>query len=159
MKTFERANSFRKVPTSLLGIIIFCFFLPFINVSCSGQTILKMTGKQLITGTTIEKPTPFGEVKKEEIKSDKIIVVAFISVILAFISSFKSKYITTSFFSGAVIPLFIIFKIYTDNEAVKNGLTIEYLFPFWLVFILSLITSCTSLYFFSKKFTLTEEKK
>jgi hypothetical protein len=40
-------------------LAILCFALPFVTVSCNGQPFVKLSGVQLVTGTTIHGSGPF----------------------------------------------------------------------------------------------------
>ncbi len=51
----------KKFSPALFGVIILCFFLPFANLSCSGQTVMTLTGFQLITGTEYSDQNMMGQ--------------------------------------------------------------------------------------------------
>jgi hypothetical protein len=44
-----------KLSGSLLMLIIICFFLPFVSISCNNKEVLKLTGIQLVTGTKVKQ--------------------------------------------------------------------------------------------------------
>ena len=65
------------------------FFLPFVDISCSGHKIATLSGIQLIKGTTIKIA---GEEKSEKIKPEPLIIYAFICGIFGLgLSYLKSK--------------------------------------------------------------------
>jgi hypothetical protein len=41
---------------AIYGVIILCFFLPWVSVSCQGQPIVTFSGFQLAKGTTFDQP-------------------------------------------------------------------------------------------------------
>ncbi|MEW5796231.1 MAG: hypothetical protein AB1772_07695 [Candidatus Zixiibacteriota bacterium] len=48
----------RTIRPALAAIVLICFFMPFIKISCAGQPIVSITGLDLVLGKTIEPP-PF----------------------------------------------------------------------------------------------------
>ena len=51
----------KKFSPAIFGIVLICFILPFVTVSCQGQKLATLTGIQLITGTTIKQPNMTGK--------------------------------------------------------------------------------------------------
>ncbi len=52
---------------SLFAFAALCFLLPFFDVSCQGQKVLTMTGKQLVTGIEVDQPSnPWSSEKKQQ---------------------------------------------------------------------------------------------
>lgn len=128
-------NILSKISPGLFGIIILCFFLPFITVSCQGQELFKLSGIQLVTGVKIKDPISFDlfEQSKKPEKTTKInpdirIIVGFIAGILGLgISSFylikkiRFFYIIAGILAGIGFIMMILFKINIDNEILKSG--------------------------------------
>ena len=54
-------EALKKFSPALFGLVILCFFLPFVNLSCSGQTVMTLTGFQLITGSEYSEPNMRGQ--------------------------------------------------------------------------------------------------
>lgn len=46
-----------KLSGSLMMLIIICFFLPFIAISCDHKQVAQLTGIQLVTGTKVKQAT------------------------------------------------------------------------------------------------------
>ena len=63
----------KKFSPAFYGAIVILFFLPFVNLSCGGQTIMSVTGFQLITGTEINPTGMFGGEmnSSDELKTDQ----------------------------------------------------------------------------------------
>jgi hypothetical protein len=51
----------RTIRPALAVIVLICFFMPFVKISCGGQPIASITGLDLAIGKKIEPPNPFGE--------------------------------------------------------------------------------------------------
>jgi lysylphosphatidylglycerol synthetase-like protein (DUF2156 family) len=51
----------RTLRPALAAIVLICFFMPFIKISCGQQTIVSITGLDLALGKTIEQPDFFSE--------------------------------------------------------------------------------------------------
>lgn len=46
----------RKIRPALAIIVVICFFMPFVQLTCGGQKIATLTGFDLATGTTVVPP-------------------------------------------------------------------------------------------------------
>lgn len=58
-----------KVSPSMFALIVLCFFLPFVTLSCEGEKIAQLSGVNLVTGTTIQVDSGFS---KESRKVDAV---------------------------------------------------------------------------------------
>ena len=87
----------KKFSPAFYGVIVILFFLPFVNLSCGGQTIMSVSGFQLITGTEVKATGMFGgdmnstnelsADQKKEIESQPLALFAFIAAIIGLIVS------------------------------------------------------------------------
>ena len=50
----------RTIRPAIAVIVLICFFMPFVKISCGGQPIASITGLDLAIGKKIEQPNPFG---------------------------------------------------------------------------------------------------
>ena len=50
----------KKFSPAIYVVIVILFFMPFVNLSCGGQTIMSISGFQLITGTEVDAQGMFG---------------------------------------------------------------------------------------------------
>lgn len=138
----------KKFSPGFYGIIVILFFLPFVNLSCSGQTIMSLTGFQLITGADYQSNSMFGENMSEEPKADEKIdsqplaLFALLTAVIALAISFI-KIRTMSLINivlsvlGAIF--LVILKINLDGDVKLSGqnvITLDYQFAYWLSIIL-----------------------
>lgn len=145
----------KKFSPAFYGLIILLFFLPFVNLSCSGQTIMSLTGFQLITGAEYSSQNMFGqnmsgqmngaEVKdNKEIKAQPFALFAFLAALVGLALSFiKKKSIAminlVVSVLGAVFLLILKFNIDGDVElSGQNMIKLEYQAGYWLSFLLFL---------------------
>lgn len=140
-------NGAKKFSPAIFGIVIICFFLPFINISCSGQKIATLSGIQLVSGTTMEG---------RKINPEPWAVVAFISSIaglgLSFMKSRKSSILAAVSGAIGVISLLLL-KAKIDNDMLKKGkgvIQVEYDLGFWLTFLLFLSAIGLNWFLFTK---------
>ena len=54
-------DQIKKFSPAAFVIVIFCFFLPFVNITCGGQKIVSLTGIQLVTGSEIKPQGMFNQ--------------------------------------------------------------------------------------------------
>lgn len=152
-----------KISPGIFGIIVFCFFLPFVTISCQNQEIMKISGIQLITGVKIKQPSmnlfdtqPKTEMK--DIKPDVRAIIAFLSAILGLIISLfylRNKIPILPVICGILAALgffmLLLFKISADNQIIKEGegiIQLKYNIGFWLSLILFLINGIINFYIY-----------
>lgn len=157
-----------KIRPAIFGIIIICFFLPFLVVSCQGQKIVEITGFQLVTGSEIKQPDMSDklksiglsqEKKEEKIKPEPFAILAFIFAFIGLGISFLKgqKSFIASFITGLAGAIsLLLLKAKLDNEILKQGegiLQLEYTKGFWLTFLLFLLAAGWNIFLFfqSKK--------
>ncbi|MFO7446466.1 MAG: hypothetical protein R6W90_08870 [Ignavibacteriaceae bacterium] len=149
-------DAVKKFSPALFIIIIFCFVLPFINITCSGQEIMSVTGIQLITGTDYEPGEKFIEegmfdnnYQTDGIDSQPMAILALLAAIAALVLSFNRSKIAALFcMVVSVLGAFflLLLKINLDSETAGSGevmVKINYLFAYWfslLVFVAGAIT-------------------
>lgn len=154
----------RVISPGLFGLIILCFFLPWVNISCQNYKIASISGIQFVTGTTLEQPKMFDQqfgtqnipptkpTKEEKIKPQLYVILALICVIAGIVLSFvkgKLGALTTSI-AGAVGFIFVILqKFKLENELVKQSqglIQVDYLLGFYLTLILFLFAVAINVY-------------
>lgn len=160
----------KKISPALYGIILICFFLPFVNLSCSGQTIMKLTGFQLITGTEVKQPDMFGQdmfgqnnntmdKKSEEIEAQPMALFAFLAALAALLVSLVKKKptaIITVVISVLGFIFLLLLKINIDGDAELNAggqgvITLDYQFGYWFSFLLFLAGAVLNWMIFNEK--------
>lgn len=142
-------ETIKTLSPALFGLIIFCFFLPFVNLSCSGQTIMSLTGFQLITGADVDPGNGLfdgmqeQDVKKDEkVNSQPMAILAFLAALAGLGLSFIKKKVTA--ITNAVISVLgflflILLKINMDGEVDLSGqyvITLDYQFGYWFTLLL-----------------------
>lgn len=60
----------RKLRPAIAAIVLVCFFMPFLKVSCGGQPILSVTGLDLATGKDVKPTDPFAALKNSGFQPD-----------------------------------------------------------------------------------------
>ena len=151
-------DSIKKFSPAAFVIIIVCFFLPFVNLTCSGQTVMSLTGIQLITGAEYKPQGMFDQQEMFENQNDQqteelttsqdidaqpmaffALLFAVIGLILSFIRKRVMAIIciVTSVL-GAVCLLLLKASIDSDASSMQGQgvIQIEYQFGYWFAFIL-----------------------
>jgi len=108
----------------IFGIILICFFLPWITVSCQNQKVATFNGMQLVTGTTIEEPQMFGPTKKRTTQGEIGAILVFLSTIAGFALSFKKDKkgaISVAVTGGMGIIFLLLLKSKLDNDILREG--------------------------------------
>jgi hypothetical protein len=146
-------DAVKKLSPAVYVLIVFCFFLPFVNLSCSGQTVMSLSGFQLITGADMDQnllnpqgmfndPGMQSNQQDNHIDAEPMALFAFLAALLCLAISFIKKK-PLSLFTMIVSVLGAIFllmlKISMDGDASSKGqgvLQIEYQFAYWFSFLL-----------------------
>ena len=148
----------KKISPALFGIIIICFFMPFIEVTCSGQKAMSITGIQMVTGTSIQQPSMFGEnTKGRKIDPEPLAIITFSSVIIGLLLSFMNKRksaILPAIIAGIGTITLLLLKSKIDNDVLREGsgmIQVVFVFGFWATFLLLIIAVGLNIYVFSGK--------
>ena len=144
----------KKFSPAIYVVIVILFFMPFVNLSCGGQTIMSISGFQLITGTEVDAKGMFGGEmnssdemgtdEKKEIESQPLALFAFVAAIIGLIISFFKMRITALsniVVSVAGVVFLLLLKVSLDGDADlnvsgQNVITLDYQFAFWFSIIL-----------------------
>lgn len=140
----------KKFSPGFYGIIILLFFLPFVNLSCSGQTIMSLSGFQLITGADYKANSMFGETttseakENEKVDSQPLALFALLSAVIGLAISFvkmRTMSLVNIVLSVLGAIFLILLKINMDGDVKLSGqavITLDYQFAYWLSIILFL---------------------
>lgn len=127
----------RHISSASFLFALFCFFLPFVTLSCPGANIT-LSGVQLVTGTTVEEPQMFGGPTQRELGSEPLAVLAFLCVLAGLVVGLASpkgvRAISVGLgVLGAVLLLALKAKIGSDVSRQGEGmLSVSYGLGYWL---------------------------
>jgi hypothetical protein len=147
-----------KISPSLFALVIACFFLPFVTISCQETTLVTLNGFQMATGTTIEQTSGLGSnlqslTSRLETSSDRlseqreingnaiaglVLASACAGVALSFIK-LRQQAIVQAGTAALGAILLLILKAQVDEQTLKHGqgiLKASYSSGYWLTFLL-----------------------
>ena len=158
----------KRLSPAIFGIALICFFLPWVNVSCQGQKVITLSGIQLVTGTTIEEPKMFRELKgfshpyiKEpgrsseeynKIKGEVLAILTFLATIGGLSLSFlkrKKGTLGPAIAGGIGTILLLLLSAKLNNDIFQQGqglLQLDYRIGFYLTLILFLLAIGVNVY-------------
>lgn len=158
----------RVISPSLFGLIVLCFFLPWVNVSCQNYKIVSISGIHFVTGKTLVEPQMFknqfgmGQYGMQNIpskpsKEGKInpqlyVILALVCVITGLVLSFVKGRIgslTTSISAVAGFIFIILQKFKLENELVQKSqglIQLDFLLGFYLTLLLLLAAVAVNVY-------------
>ena len=114
----------KRVTPAILGIALISFFVPWVSVSCQGQTLMSLSGVQLVTGTTVQTPDYFGNAQRKAIPAEKTVIVVFLATLAGLGASLlrgeQGAKVTAASATGGLVML-LIFKYSSDNAVLKEG--------------------------------------
>jgi len=129
----SKTSFLRWVSPGLFGCIVICFFLPFMNISCSGKTFIQLTGIELITGKDTEEQHYTGSFP---------IAVAFgaaaAGIAVGFLKG-RAGAAASGVLALVGIGALAWFRYLVDKSLTAKGgsaFGIEYLFGYWASFLL-----------------------
>lgn len=141
-------ESFRKFSPALYLLIIFCFLLPFFNLSCNGQKVMNVTGLQIITGDEYKQQNMFGGTTKTiKINSEPLAIFAFLAAIVGLVVGFlKIKYLSLFNVIISVVGAVLLFMLKNkiDNDVISEGngmIEIGYGFGYWASLLLFMVSA------------------
>jgi len=142
-------ESLKKLGPAVFGIILICFMLPWVNLSCEGHEAATFSGIQLVTGTTVEH-------QDQKVKSEPLAVAVLVLTILGLALSFlkdRKSSIIPGIIGAAAFTLLLMLKSKIDANASSQSIQVQYAIGFWLVLILLIGTIVLNgyLYFYSKR--------
>jgi lipopolysaccharide export LptBFGC system permease protein LptF len=142
-------ESLKKFSPAVFGIILICFMLPWVNLSCQGQNAATFSGLQLVTGTTVQQQN---QIVKSEPLAVAVLVLTILGLALSFLKDKKSS-IIPGIIGVAAFILLLLLKSKIDTDASNQNIQVQYAIGFWLVLVLLIgaIALNGYLYFYSKK--------
>lgn len=131
----EKSSKGHKVGSSGAALAILCFFMPWMLVSCGGQTA-KISGWQLAAGTTIGSGFSAQQMEGKPILF--LALLAAFGVIYLAYSAYKLGSLTPTMdgyglIALGVLPLLILFISFSGvkDQAAQQGVYVEFQFGLW----------------------------
>jgi hypothetical protein len=151
------SNARKTISPALFGLGLFCFFLPFLTVSCQQQEVVTFNGIELAGGKEIKTPNVFGQNSQtEKTDGDPLAALAILSGLVGLGGSFirvkKSAVIPAG--AGAAGFILLLMLQLRINDAISKasaaqgliGITYTYGLGYWLAFILYLSAMLLNIY-------------
>lgn len=143
----------KKSSPAIFGAILISFTLPFINISCNGQIVRSLSGKQLVQGTTIYAPEDmFGGVTPHRLNPEPLAIMVFICTVIGLVVSFRKPkkgalICSITSCSGAVLLWLLFTKVKNDALRETGGMIgVSGGAGFWLAFLLFLALGCLNVF-------------
>ena len=149
----------KKISASMFALILICFFLPFVTVSCESTPIVAMSGFELITGKTISTPTFTGQTRSQKIPGSAGAALVFVAGAVG-VGTNLAKIRKSSLISagvgafGLVMLLWLksgIDKGISEAGATYSGFRANYGLGFWMPVLLFFLASCLNVWLFLQK--------
>ena len=140
----ESEPQIKKFSWTPFALILICFSLPFLEVSCQGKQITSLSGFQTAFGTQISGPT-----QVQEIPGTPILVFVLLITLVCLVIPFlklKFNHLIAAIGSGFSLLLLLIAKWIIDNESIKEGgglITIQVAYGYIFIFCLFILGSLT----------------
>ncbi len=155
-------NQAKQFSPGVFGITLLCFFLPFINITCSGEKIASVTARELVTGSTLEplggsEKGMKGMEMKGKIESEPLAAVLLALVVAGLVFSFLRKNVFTilaAVSAGAALVTQLMLRSKLLQDIDKEGeklLQIEMAAGFWAILLLLLVALALNVWLVLKK--------
>ena len=137
---------------AFFAIILVSFLLPWVSFSCDGHRFATITGLDLVTGTTFEKPAKEGEDRVETIPSDALAITVLFLTLCGLGLTLLPKRISLLYpaaVSVVAIIVLLMLRVNIDNDAAEQThglLQPEFEFGFWLAFLALIASSILNIY-------------
>ncbi|MBW4616223.1 MAG: hypothetical protein KME21_23705 [Desmonostoc vinosum HA7617-LM4] len=152
----------KKVSASLFAVILICFFLPFVTVSCDNRPVFQMSGVEMATGKTVSTPDIFGsQTQSQKIPGDSRAALVFAAAALGIGTSLikirKSSLISAGIGAFGLVMLLSL-KSEIDKQIINNGASYagfkaDYGVGFWGSILLFISAACLNIWLFFQKRT------
>jgi hypothetical protein len=147
---------FKQISASMFALILICFFLPFISVSCQGSNVVTMSGVQMATGVEMaspsssfnspwtgsgSRPTPTQQIPGTPAAGLAFCVAGAGLATTLLLKNRRQQHLVPAITGGVGFLLLLWIKSSTDDAILKQGsgiVQVSYGAGFWLAFILFL---------------------
>ena len=127
-----------------LALATLCFFLPFTQLTCAGQTYAQFSGVEIAVGTSVKQEQSFGPPKEEHVPPDNLasaaLAVLVIGTLIALAKGVSPRLAGLCGVAG--VALLIALKIHSEQRVKTEGqglLQLEFIAGFWLTTALAAI--------------------
>lgn len=114
----------KKLSASLFALVLICFFLPFVTISCDNRPVGEISGIELATGKTVSAPTFTGQTRGQNIPGDGRAVLVFVAAAVGIGTSLIR--VRRSFLVSAGVGVFgllmlLSIKSEMDKQMIEQG--------------------------------------
>ncbi|HEX8143780.1 MAG TPA: hypothetical protein VF553_14370 [Pyrinomonadaceae bacterium] len=147
----------KKFRWTTFALILLCFFLPFVQVSCREQKLMSITGFQLAFGMELEEPQMFGPTRTRKVPGEALVLLTLLATLAGLGCSFlkgKLGFLLPAICGACGLLFMLIVKVRLDNDVLRQGgglLTLEYLFGFIVTCLLLLVSAGVNGFFFQSE--------
>jgi hypothetical protein len=111
---------------TVFGLVLVCFFLPFVDVSCQRTKVAELTGIRLVTGSTVERPRASGQGAPEKVErgAEPLASFAFLACLAGIGLNFLGGRKRHLFLAGlglAGVILLILLKIKLEHDVLHEA--------------------------------------
>lgn len=134
----------KKLSPALFGIIIICFLLPFVGVSCGGTEVLQLNGLDLVKGFTQDG---------QGIDPNPLAIISLLAAIAGLAVGFmekKSANLIAAIMGAVGFISNIIMKSTIDGNAAEQGLETNWHAGYYLSLLLFLAAVLFNIYTMKK---------
>lgn len=142
----------RKLSPALFALVLVCFFLPFVSVSCAGQKIQTFSGIRLVTGTSVKQPGMLGQSQTQKVSPEPSAIVAFLFVLAGIAAGFtKARTADIASAFSATVGVVFLFALQSklNGEVGREGqglIQVDYEIGFYLAVIMLLFTAVLNVF-------------
>lgn len=153
------------ISPTLLGLVIVCFFLPWVNVSCQNYKIASLSGIDFVVGKKFDMPfsskdasnmpqdIPLKFPIEDKINPQLFVILSLLAIIGGIALSFvggKTGALSTGIISAVSFVLLLFQKFKLENEIVQKSqrlIQVEYLFGFYITLIILISVAVLNIYY------------
>lgn len=163
------AHQGRRFTPGLFGIILLCFLLPFVSVTCSGQNLMTAKGLDFVIGADVnidedfeetfqdledfgdtetqpgEEPEGQGRFADDRIDPNIFAIIAFaaaaVGLLLALFLRNRNRMLSAAIAAALIIVSLIAFRIDISGDAEEGEglISVDYRIGWWGVIIVALV--------------------
>jgi len=142
-----------KITPALFVLSLLLFLLPWVNVSCGGQTVVSISGFEMVTGTQVSAQSQYGRSRSQKVETEPIAILLLLVTIAGLIgfTKFKNIYMIEAILGAVGIILMIVLQLKLNVDAGKERFGLSWQFAYWLNLFVYIGIAVISLIKFPKK--------